>query len=71
MICKQCQSQGLKSRVYPGPGMSTAMYCPAFYDEDGRYHNHDLNTHSTHFKCSNGHEWNENSVNTCWCGWSH
>ncbi len=38
MICEECKKQGLKSRVTPGHGSSTAMYCAPFYDEDGKYH---------------------------------
>jgi hypothetical protein len=69
MICPQCKAEGKKSHVYPGHSTSTLMYCPPFYDEEGRYHNHDMNTHTTYYRCSNGHEWAENSSPVCWCGW--
>lgn len=48
---------------------TTSMYCPIFYDEDGECHNHDANTLTTQYKCSNGHEWTESTGGSCWCGW--
>lgn len=69
MICPECQKQGLRSRVTPGPIVTTLMYCPPFYDEDGKYHSHDANSSSTSYSCSNGHCWTEVSQPTCWCGW--
>ena len=70
MICPECKEQGLRSCVTPGAGTSTLMYCPGYYDEDGRYHSHDLNTSSTSYSCSNGHRWTEvGKPIRCWCGW--
>lgn len=37
-----------------------------FFDEDGRYHNHDLDGQVYH--CSRGHEF-ELFTEHCWCGW--
>ena len=69
MICSQCKKEGKKSKVYPGVGMVTAMYCPPFYDEDGRFHNHDGNITTQEYACSNGHKWAAEVSSSCWCGW--
>jgi hypothetical protein len=34
-----------------------------YYDEDGRYHNHDPNI--TTFSCSRGHSWGESRQHEC------
>lgn len=65
MKCPVCVEKGLKSSVYPGMMTSTAMYCPPYYDEDGNYHSHDGNTHTTNYSCSQGHTWAESSKGTC------
>lgn len=65
VTCPVCQDKNLKSMVYPGHGFSTAMYCQPYYDEDGNYHHHDLNTHSFSYKCSLGHSWKVISGNKC------
>ena len=70
MICPECKKQGLKSFVYPGMIMTTCMYYTPFYDEEGKYHHHDSNITTTHFSCSNGHNWSEKSGGSCWCGWA-
>lgn len=62
MICPTCASENRKSVVHAGPSYSTAMYAAPYYDEDGRYHDHDPNTTYTQYVCSNGHSWQE---------WSH
>lgn len=69
MICPECKKQELKSKVYTGPGLTTLMWCPPFYDEDGKFHNHDGNTTTTPMNCSNGHNWTHESIGSCWCGW--
>jgi hypothetical protein len=69
MICQECKTEGKKSRVYEGPSSTTCMYSPPFYDEDGKHHDHDPNTSTTSFSCSNGHKWSESSRGSCWCGW--
>ena len=65
VLCPVCQEKGLTSNVYPGYGVSTAMYCQPYYDENGNYHNHDLNTHSFSYRCSLGHSWKVISGNKC------
>ena len=69
MICPECKRQGLKSRVYVGTSSVTLMYSAPFYDEEGKYHDHDPNTRTTSYSCSNGHKWVESSCGSCWCGW--
>ena len=69
MICQECKAAGQTSRVSVGGGCTTAMYCPPFYDEEGKYHSHDLNTVTTSYSCSNGHRWSESGLTPCWCGW--
>jgi len=72
MICKQCAAKGLKSKVYQGMTVSTAMYCsPYYYDEEGDYHNHDYNRTTQQYACSNGHEWAEKKPKLCPnCDWT-
>ncbi len=70
MICKECKKKGLKSKIYPGVGSRTLLYCPPFYDEEGKLHDHDANTTTTDYFCSNGHKWSEKTTGSCWCGWS-
>lgn len=56
MKCPVCVKNGEKSTLHGGLGMSTLLYCPPFYDEEGIYHNHDSNTTTYDYRCSNGHE---------------
>lgn len=70
MICKQCQDEGCKSRVFPGTSTSTLMLCRPFYDEDGKRHHHDINVITTNYRCSNGHTWTNHHSGQCWCGWN-
>lgn len=65
MKCPKCVSEGLASNVYPGVGVSTAMYCAPFYDEQGIHHHHDLNTTSRSYSCSNGHSWRDSEQKRC------
>ena len=57
MKCSKCVAEGKTSRVYTGGGSSTCMAWDTYYDEDGKYHSHDPNYHSSNYRCSNGHEW--------------
>jgi len=70
MICPECRTEGKRSKVYPGASRRTQLFCPPFYDEDGKYHNHDRNTTRTQYSCSEGHHWEETERGECWCGWS-
>jgi hypothetical protein len=70
VICAECQKAGQKSCVYPGLGITTAMWSPPYYDEEGLSHVHDRNVTTTAYRCSNGHKWEEVSgPGACWCGW--
>lgn len=70
MICERCKEQGLKSRIYGGVGYTTAMYCQPYYDEDGKYHHHDMNSSSSHYNCSNGHSFTVSHEKSCSnCDW--
>ena len=55
MRCKECEKQGLKSKVYPGTSWCTCLAWQPYYDEDGKYHNKNPNTTTTTYRCSNGH----------------
>lgn len=71
MICPQCKAEDKKSCVREGMGMTTAMYCAPYYDEDGKYHHHDYNSTTREYHCTNGHSWTERTSGKCWCGWSN
>lgn len=51
-------------------GVSTALMVQPFFDGDGRRHKHDLNRHTTFYRCPNGHDFAVTSDNPCWCGWT-
>ena len=65
MKCPVCSEKNMKSSIYVGMSTSTLMYCTPYYDEDGNYHSHDSNTHSTSYSCTKGHQWSESSTGTC------
>lgn len=66
-FCPECQAAGKKSIITCHGGSATAMYAPPFYDKEGRYHQHDPNTYTQNYTCSEGHEWAESSRPKCWC----
>ena len=57
MKCPKCVEEGEKSQVYPGLTSVTCMGYQPYYDEEGKFHRHDPNWHSSSFRCSRGHEW--------------
>ena len=67
MKCPECVAEGKRSKVYVGGHSSTLMGYLAYYDEDGKLHDHDPNVYSTNYRCSNGHKWTESKKNKCWC----
>jgi len=69
MICKQCQTDGEKSTIQVGVGTTTLLYCAPYFDEDGKYHNHDSNISTSNYTCSNGHKFSKSTSGSCWCGW--
>lgn len=71
MICKECQAQGLKSTITLNFNIATAAHYPAYYDENGLYHNHDWNKTTSCHTCSNGHDINIVQYKSCWCGWTN
>jgi hypothetical protein len=65
MKCPVCVEKNLKSSVYPGMSTSTLLWCPPYYDEEGKYHCHDGNNHKTDYNCSQGHVWSESNTGVC------
>lgn len=57
VLCPECVKEGKKSTVRFGAGMSTLVYFPPYYDEDGNYHDDDHNKKTQEYYCSNGHRW--------------
>lgn len=55
MICEECKNQGLKSRVHEEYTSKSLMFNQVYYDEEGKHHHHDMNTLTTYYACSNGH----------------
>lgn len=69
MICEECKKNKQRSLSYPGGSTSTLLGFQPYFDEDGKYHNHDPNKITTYYNCSNGHKWVNSYVQSCWCGW--
>ena len=67
MKCPECEKAGEKSCVYPQGSSRTMLMGCEYYDEEGRYHQHDPNVTTTGYRCSNGHEWVEKHIAKCWC----
>lgn len=65
MKCPECVAANLRSRVTPGYSYTTAMAGVSYYDEDGIWHSHDPNHHTTSYSCSNGHQWTESRIYSC------
>ena len=62
MKCPRCKEQGLKSTVQVGSSTSTAVYYPTYYDEDGKLCSSGTNKLTTHYHCSNGHNFTNYDV---------
>lgn len=65
MRCPTCIEQDKRSQVYPGMTAVTCMGWTPYYDEDGQYHSHNPNWHTTGFRCSEGHTWQTSSQKPC------
>lgn len=65
MKCPMCEEEEQRSTVTIGAVFSTCMYNAPFYDEDGRYHNHDPNSSTQHFSCSRGHDFSKSLTSPC------
>ena len=70
IICEACKNSGQISKVFPCGETQTLIGYKPYYDEDGKYHNHNPNSTRTYYKCSNGHAWTDVKPYSCWCGWS-
>jgi len=73
MKCPKCIKLGMKSKIYGGGcGMTTLAYYAPWHDEEGVYHNHDNNTTTMEYTCSNNHSWTEKTTGQCPnCEWGH
>jgi hypothetical protein len=70
MRCPVCEPEKVKHTVQQGFSRSTLLGGSApYYDEDDKVHNHDPNTSSVTYECSNGHKWTVKAGHSCWCGW--
>lgn len=58
--CPECEKTGQKSTVTGGDYCTkTMLYCPSYYDEDGKYVANNCNTCTCGYECSNGHKWSD------------
>jgi hypothetical protein len=55
VICPICQRLDKKSQVKAGPGSTTLIGYTPYWDEGGRFHDHDPNLRSTVYHCTLGH----------------
>ena len=67
--CSICVATGQKSTVTLGACMTTLAYFTPWYDENGKYHNHDGNASGCSMACSHGHGGYVDMRPKCWCGW--
>lgn len=65
MTCKICNEVNVRYLN----GSKKLGLSHQYYDMDGKFHNHDSNSETKHFVCSQGHYFSENYQNPCWCGW--
>jgi len=63
--CALCVEQSRRSIVDVGPTTSTLMGHRPYYDENGAYHSHDSNIHTTEYWCSRGHSWAVSGLLKC------
>ena len=68
MICNACRTDNQRSKVYITEIFYDLQQAQdRFFDEDGKWHCHDINPTTTKYQCSNRHEWTEVKYATCWC----
>jgi len=65
MKCSECEESNQVSKVYMQGGSTTLMAYTTYWDEEGIYHDHDPNTHTRSYTCSNGHSWTIKRINPC------
>lgn len=70
IICKECSSKGLKSKILIFKKNSYSSNRNIYYDEEGNYHEHDKHTYNYEYKCEYGHSWSKSEINACWCGFN-
>ena len=71
MICPKCEKEYFLSKVIvPSSGLTTAMCDHDFYDENGKFHHHDMNGMSRTFHCTEGHTGTIVTYQECWCGYN-
>lgn len=70
-LCPECQREPIKSRMYSELTYSqaTLILCHAFYDEEGRWHDHRNRPIDRTIYCPAGHSWTVKVLRHCWCGW--
>lgn len=69
MKCPACVELGYLSKLYMDSGsFTTLMGWSSYYDEDGIYHSHDPNRHSTGGRCSQDHQIYWSSYSKCPAG---
>lgn len=62
MKCLKCAKMGWESKVYIGASSETLAFCPDYYNESGnKVSNRNRNVRTTHYSCSNNHNWKEES----------
>lgn len=67
VVCETCRVDGSKSTVRIVGGTTTAVGVVRFYDEEGRFHDHDSNVTRLTYRCSRGHSWDDARKPSCWC----
>jgi hypothetical protein len=66
MRCTECVESGVASKVYDCGATRTCMGGGGpYWDEEGVRHQHDSNTTTTGFRCSQGHMWVTKSMQAC------
>jgi hypothetical protein len=66
IVCPECGTLELTI----GTTVTTCTGFLPFQDAEGRTHYHDRNRKTTSVTCRNGHRWDEEVANVCWCGWN-
>jgi hypothetical protein len=64
-FCYFCQQDGKTSRLTVGGGSTTLSCTQSYYDENGIYHYHDSNWHTSSYSCSNGHYYQIREIKGC------
>ncbi len=68
IICPTCSDEDELSRVSVGATFVTLMAWQPYYDEQGDYHSHDPNQHTTSYHCTRGHDWSRDTKPRCPAG---